>query len=189
MPDFLRTAHGAGADALLRAETPPLDEIPAPNAAHTEQGLALAAARGRPFQPGNAAASNRKPAMARAGLEVPGADPRWQSFERQGRRWAQRRCREMAVAHGGYLGCGPSSMIASAGLALASSRFAYAVGAASGDIATLKQAAQLADSARQQELTAVALAERECATRKANAPYEDDMIRISRMAGGDAADE
>ena len=183
MTQFLRTAHGAGADALLRCETPPLDEVPAANATDASQGLALAAARGRPFERGNAAGSLRKPRMAQAGLDVPGADPRWRAFEKQGKRYAQRRCRELAILSGGTLGAGPSSMIASAGLALAASRFAYAVGAASGDIATLKQAAQLADHARQSELTAVALAKLEATARAAALPPEDDMARIRRMAG------
>lgn len=182
MSEFIRAAHGNGASALLRVETPPLDELPTPNAHDTDQGLALASRRGRPFQPGNAAAANRRPKMARAGLEVPKGDPAWLRFEKQSRRWVQRRCRELAILHGGYLGSGPSSMLASAGLALASSRFAYAKGAETGDIALLKQGAQLADYARQQELTAVALAERESAGRKLTLPQETDLQRIERMA-------
>lgn len=171
-PSLIRTAHGAGADALIRVECPPLDEIPDPNAQDTAQGLALVSRRGKPFQRGNAAAKNRRPKLARAGLDVPAADPAWSKFEKQGRRYAQRRCRELAIQHGGYLGSGPASMLASAGLALASSRYLYAKAAETGENSLFKQAASLADSARQQELTAVALAEREAAAQKSKIdPY------------------
>jgi hypothetical protein len=174
MTSFLRTAHGNGADALLRVETPPLDEIP--NANRTAQGLAVRAARGRPFEPGNAAAKGRKPKLARAGVDAPQADPEWSRYETQGRRYTQRRCRELAVQHGGTLGAGPSAMLASAGLALAASRWLYARAAVDGDADLFKKAASLADSARQQELTAVALAEREAAARA-----EDDGAALAEQ--------
>ncbi len=83
--------------------------------------------------------------------------------------------------HGGTLGAGPSAVLASAGLALAASRYVYALAAESGDPTMFKQAASLADHARTAELTAVALAERE-----AQAIIEDpaDVVRRERLLTG-----
>ena len=166
MPDFLRTAHGTGADALLRAETPPLDEVPPLNAAHTAIGLALAAARGKPFVPGNRAAENRKPALALLGVPVETSDPRYRKALRKAASYRSRRVRELAVMHGGTIGAGPCAMLASAALALAASRVLYELAGERLDPKLFVQAARLADSARAQELTAVALASREAEGRK-----------------------
>jgi hypothetical protein len=167
-PEILRSAHGNGVDAILRAEDPPLDERPPLSAEHTAKGLALAAQRGRPFQPGNSAGSQRKPALALLGVPIAAADPRHRSAMRKAASWRSRRVRELAVHCGGYLGTGPATMIASAALALAASRVAYElaaekVGAEGMELAKL--GAHLADKARQQELTAVGLAEREARAR------------------------
>lgn len=164
-PEILRSAHGAGADALLRAECPPLDELPPLNAADTAVGLALRAGRGRPFERGNKAAVGRKPALALLGVPIEASDPRYRRALRKANAYRQRRVRELAIMHGGELGAGPSAMLANSALALAASRVLYELGSVTLDPATLKQAAALADSARQQELTAVALAEREAAAR------------------------
>lgn len=170
----IRTAHGNGASALLRAERRPLKDIPPLNAADTERGLAEAARRGRPFQKGNRAAENRRPVLALLGVPLEAADPRCRSALRQANALRQRRVRELAVAHGGYLGAGPSSMLGSAARALAASTLLYQLATEAlaekrtKDAAELfKTSAQLADSARQQELTAVGLAEREAKSRAA----------------------
>lgn len=76
---------------------------------------------------------------------------------------------------GGRLGSGPCAMLASAALALAGSRCLYELGAETLDAGLFKAAAALADSARQCELTAVGLAEREAAGR-----VEDDDDRLRR---------
>lgn len=172
---IIRTAHGNGAGALLRAETTPLVEISPLNPELTERGLAARKAAGRPFEPGNSAGKGRKPLLARMPPDAPTAHPRWTVYRKQASRYTQRRCRELAVASGGYLGAGPSAMLASAGLALAASRLLYELASIDMDPALFKQAASLADSARQQELTAVGLAEREAA-----ASYEDDATRVRR---------
>jgi hypothetical protein len=98
-------------------------------------------------------------------LELAKSDPRYQKALRQAQRYVRRRCRELAVMHGGYLGAGPSAMLASAGLAMAASRVLYELASETLDERVFVSAARLADSARQQELTAVALAEREAAAR------------------------
>lgn len=175
-PAFVRAAHGTGRDAILRVEVPPLDELPAPNAERTERALAVREARGRPFEKGNAAAAGRRPKLARM-PDSATAHPSWNAYEKQARRYVQRRCRELAVQTGvPSLGTGPSSLLASAGLALAASRVLYELGARSLDPCLLKDAAALADKARQGELTAVALAEREA---KALGIGEEDAASVA----------
>lgn len=160
-PSFIRTAHGTGRDAILRAEVPPLDELPPPNATRTERALAARAARGRPFEPGNAAASGRRPKLARM-PDIATTHPSWAAAQKQARRYVQRRCRELAVQTGvPSLGTGPSALLASAGLARAASVVLYEMAAQTLDAGLFRDAAALADKARQAELTAVGLAERE----------------------------
>lgn len=188
--NFLRTAHGNGASALIRTETPPLDEIPTGNAAQTQQALDVREANGRPFQRGNRAASGRKPKLARLGVDIPDtADPRYVACLRNAKRYVETRSRELAVETGGIsgkLGAGPSAMLASSGLALAASRFVYALAAEKSDPSMFTAAARLADTARQQELTAVALAWREAEAR--NDEPEDAATR-ERLAAQRARNE
>jgi hypothetical protein len=169
---ILRTAHGNGAAALLRAELPPLDEEPPPNADDTAHGLAETKRRGKPFTRGNKAAENRKPALCMLGVPLDAADPRYRSALRQANAYRQRRVRETAIACGGELGAGPSAMFASSGRALAASVVLYALAGELLAAGKTKEAAdlfatasRLGDSSRQQELTAIALAEREAKAR------------------------
>ena len=164
-PDPLHTAHGNGAMALLRVATPPLDELQPLNAGDTEAGLAAAALRGRPFQRGNRAGADRKPALCLLGVPIATADPRYRSAMRKAKSYMDRRRRELAIQHGGNLGAGPCAMLASGARALGASHILYELASVTLDPALFAQAAKLADSARGQELTAVALAAREHAAR------------------------
>lgn len=182
-PSILRTAHGSGEPALLRAETPVLDELSPLNAGDAERGLAAAKRRGKPFTKGNAAAKGRKPALAALGLEA--SSPLYRKALKKAERYRQRRVRELAVAHGGYLSAAVAAMIGSASRALASSLVLHEladellkVGSAKSNKAAanlLLQAARLADSSRQQELTAIAIAERES---KARPTTNDDLALL-----------
>jgi hypothetical protein len=171
--DFLEKAHGAGAPALLRARTPAIDEVTLPNASDTEQGLAIAERHGRPFELGNAAAKGKRPTLASLGIPIESCDPRYRSAVRKAKRYVDRRRRELTIMHGGELGAGPCAMLASSGLALAGSRLLYQLAGETMDTGLFAQAARLADSSRQQELTAVALAERE-----AHARADDDQADL-----------
>lgn len=181
-PKILREAHGNGADAVLRAEAPALDELPPPNAELTARGLAMAAERGKPFAPGNRAAANRKPALALLGVPIATADPRYRQAMRKAAAWRSRRVRELTVMCGGYLGTGPATMIASAALALAASRVAYELAAEAGakGLTLAKLGADLAEKARSAELSAIGVAEREAAAREA--ARRVDPIAEQRMA-------
>jgi hypothetical protein len=66
---------------------------------------------------------------------------------------------------GGGVGSGPSSMVASAALQLAASRFLFDQAGATGDAATFKLASQLANDSRQNLLASYELATREAAAR------------------------
>jgi hypothetical protein len=161
-----RTAHGTGADALLRVERPGFKDMPPMNAGDTAQGLAIAAARGRPFTADNEAAKGKRPALASLGVRIGTADPRYVSALRKAKRYVDRRRRELTVMCGGGLSSGPCAMLASAGRALAASVLLYELAGETLNAKLFAQAARLADQARQQELTAVALAEREAAAQR-----------------------
>ena len=69
---ILNLSHGKARDhgAELVAETPKLREIAPPNEADTTKGLETRKRRGKPFQKGNSAASNRGPDLARVGVDL-----------------------------------------------------------------------------------------------------------------------
>jgi hypothetical protein len=196
---LINPGHGtaAAAGALLVAERPPLDETAPPNAADTAAGLAEATRRGRPFTRGNAAAKGKKPALCLLAVPLEACDPRYRAAMRQANAYRQRRCRETAVSCGGTLGAGPSAMFASSARALAASVVLNTLAGellAAGDVkaasAMFATAARLGDSSRQQELTAVGLAERDRASRP-RAPGERRPWELTdeEIAAAAASDE
>lgn len=162
----MRRAHGKGADALVRVERKPLDEVAPLCAEDTEAALASAAKRGRPFEPGNAAAKNKRPALASvSGMPLDAADPAYKRALGWARRYRGRRVRELAVQHGGELSAGVCAIVTSSSLDMAASRYLSGLAAKTGDPALMIQASKLAQSSRQHELTAIELASREAAAR------------------------
>lgn len=168
MRNLIANAHGKGASALARVERPKIDDLQPLNVDDTDRGLALAERRGRPFEAGNSAASGRKPALCSLGVPIEATDPRYRSAMRKANAYRQRRVREVAVMFAGRLGAGPCAMLAAAARALAASIVlntlageALASGATDDATKLFLAAARLGDSSKQQELTAVALAERE----------------------------
>jgi hypothetical protein len=101
-PSFIRTAHGTAAEggAVLVAEAPPLDETPPLNATDTSHGLALRRVRGRPFQIGNTAASDRGPSLTRITCD-PNAPEEQQRVHRKAATLKSKRERELSVQYGG----------------------------------------------------------------------------------------
>lgn len=77
------------------------------------------------------------------------------------------RVRELMISHG-FVSSGASALLASASLAIASSRYLYEQAAAAGEgmLEILKTAARLADSARQNELAAWELCARESVAKR-----------------------
>jgi hypothetical protein len=184
----LRAAHGAGGDALIRVETAPLDELPKPNAEDTAEGLAMRAARGRPFQPGNSAAKGRRPALATtAGIPLDAKDPAYKQALGWAKRYRARRVRELGVMHGGELSAGVCAMLTSASLDMAAARYVTALSARTGDVEMLILASKLSMAARQQELTALELASREMHARKASRGPETQEDLMRRLGIGRTA--
>lgn len=167
----LRTAHGSYKDALVVVETRPVDELSALNGADTVRGITVEKESrtdlGR-FKRGNKVAAGRKPALASAaGIPVEAKDPRYTQSLRWARKYRAQRVRELTIQHGGYLSSGVCAMLTSSALDMAASRYLTilaAEGAPDGPT-LLKTASQLAASSRQQELTALEIAQREAAAR------------------------
>lgn len=93
------------------------------------------------------------------------ADPRYKRALLLANSYRKVRAKELYVMHG-HVSSGASALLASASLALAASRFLYEKVAETGDIALLKQAASLGDSARQSELAAWEMSAREGAAKR-----------------------
>lgn len=162
----LRTAHGTGADAVIRVETLPIDELPPLNAEDTLAGIALAKERGRPFERGNKAGAKRKPALVTiAGMPVEAADPDYKRALGWARRYRGARVRELAIQHGGALSAGVCGMLTSSALDMAASRYLTGVAAKTGDAEAMLRASKLSQSSRQLELTALEMASREAQAR------------------------
>ena len=164
-PTILRTAHGnaSASGAILVAETPVLDELAPPDPRRTAEGLAIRRVRGRPFQPGNRAASGRGPSLTRITTDDrPLCDPDAPEERQRSRRKAQslagQRIRELEVQYGGRLSTGVRvEVVAWARDVANAERYDRA-----GDAA---KAAALAEKASGHQLKAIGIAEREAAAR------------------------
>lgn len=173
----LRTAHGKAADlgALVVVETTPADELPVgvpaparPDADRTDQGkfapgpgTAALASEG-----GKARVEAEKFRRLLGLVELPEGHT-YTDYLRLARELRDDHAGDLA-AHvgGGRLSPGVSSIISSAALALAASRFLYDKGAELGSPKLLVQAARLADQSRTSLLTAHELAAKEAVARR-----------------------
>lgn len=177
----LRTGHGNGAGAP-HIEVLPIDELP-----QGVQGAALAEhtaerdADGR-FKPGartaqsaGGASSRETTALARR-LRVGGvvADERFKPFLKAASAFRRHHVTTLArTVGGGRCGAAPASIVASASLQLAASRFAFEV---LGDMAL---GSRLADASRQNLLAAHELCAKEAAAR----PKHDPLAAIRKRIG------
>lgn len=197
MRSLIVPAHGKGATALVRVERPKLADLQPQYAEDTDRGLAVARRRGRPFQTGNRAAENKQPSLARLGVEIPpeddGDDGSAPSLNRKALRKAEnlrrRLGRDMRVAYGGEIGAGPSAVLGAAARAYAAALIVYqraldasAACDAAGAAKLFATASTLDERAKQAQLTAIALAEREKAARDGQ-PKNDDDLAVFRKSG------
>lgn len=180
-PSLARTAHGTAdaGGALLVVETPPLDEVHPLNPARTAAGLALARVRGRPFQRGNTAASGRGPSLTRVTVAPDGSDER----RRVGRKAASlksRRERELRVMHGGWISTAVSVELV-----------AWAWATAWADVFDREgdavKAAGLREKASGHQLKAIAIAEREAASREQTTEQNPHAALVAALATDDAS--
>jgi hypothetical protein len=165
-----RSAHGSGSAALVRIETAPANEQPL-----GVQAITLESAGGerRPdgtFAPGartaqqagGLATRGKTRLAAKLGLARLSDDTAFAPYRRAATTFRRVQCAELArTVGGGVCGPGPSSIVASAALALAWSRYLSDVAAQSGDGELAVRAVRLGDASRQSLLTAHELCARE----------------------------
>jgi hypothetical protein len=177
----LRRAHGAGAGSLIRAETAPADELPAGVPADarpadpSDRGARGRFARGNTLaREGGKAKRGRSRLAARLGLAVLPDDSAFAPYRASASTFRRMQCAELArTVGGGVCGPAPSSIVASAALALAWSRYLSDVASATGDPDMATRAVRMADSSRTMLLTAHELCAREAESRaKVGAPVD-----------------
>jgi|HubBroStandDraft_2_1064218.scaffolds.fasta_scaffold137819_2 hypothetical protein len=171
----LRTGHGTGAGSP-RVEVLPADELPPP----------VAAARAEDTRPlnrrhdGKIADSHTAKALGKMGGEAKARkvrlvdslglatiaeDSTFGPYRTAAEEFVRAHLASLATQAGGDVGTGPSTMVASAGLQLAASRWAFDQAALAGDPALMKLGSQLANDSRQNLLASYELATREAQAR------------------------
>lgn len=183
----LRKAHGAGAGALVRVETTPADELPlgvqAPaqvSAGGERRADGTFAPGARTVQSAGGRATRGKSRLAaRLGLSSLPDDSAVRPYMASAATFRRVQCAELArTVGGGVCGPAPSSMVASAALALAWSRYLSDVAAATGDPDLAQRAIRMGDSSRQMLLTAHELAAKEAQSRSRVTGPQDLRARI-----------
>jgi hypothetical protein len=205
----LRNGHGTGA-GVPRVEVLPADELPSPVAAP----LAVAARPVERRPDGKLAGSEAARELGRRGGEAKARKVRlvdslglariagessFAPYRTAAEEFVVHHVACLAQQAGGEVGPGPSTMVASAALQLAASRWAFDRGGEMGDADLLKLGSQLANDSRQNLLAAYELAVREGkaraqagdawsaeARRKADEAYE---AKIAKEREQQAAEE
>ncbi len=172
----LRSGHGTGA-GVPRVEVLPADELPAgvPDDARPESPSDRGVA-GR-FAPGNslAAAGGRarrgtSRLAGRLGLATLPEGDAFAPYRRAAATFRRVQCADLArTVGGGVCGPGPSSVVASASLALAWSRYLSDEAARTDDPELAMRSARLGETSRQHLLAAHELCAREAQARRAKA--------------------
>jgi hypothetical protein len=172
----LRKAHGsfAAEGGTVVVEVPPVDELPplpplAPKRHHKGNGIEAGSERAKArARAGGLAKAAKGKHLGRLGLATLPTDPRWAIYLAAGEDLAKAQARRLARAYG-ELGPGPSSILQTAGLQLAASRY-YA------DKGELDRASKLGDSSRQNVLAAYHLAALEAGAKPKRAPSISSLI-------------
>jgi len=185
---MLRAAHGAGAPALIRVETAPADELPEgiPGEARTTSPTDRGA--GGRFAPGNSLArqggrskAGKAKLTARLGLADLAESADFAPYRKAAATFRRVQCSSLAATvGGGVCGPGPSSIVASAALALAWSRYLSDLAATTGDPELAGKAMKLGDTSRQALLTAHELCAREAQARP-RAPFDPLAAYMGRV--------
>lgn len=169
----LRSGHGNGR-GVPRIEVLPADELPAgvpgparPPATRDASGRFLPGPGTREIARKGAKAAHEARQLAQLlGLWDPPEGHPYAPYLRLSREWRDAHISQLAATvAGGAVGPGPASVVSSAALQLAASRYLSDLGAQLGDSKMLLDASRLADSSRQNLLAAHELAAREAAAR------------------------
>jgi hypothetical protein len=190
---FLRSAHGAARDGgrTVVVESPPPDELgagvvapPRPPVLRDAQGRLLPCPGLSELGRAGARALHESRQLSRLlGLWQPPESDAYHPYHRMAREWRDEHTATLAATvGGGTVGPGPASIVASAALQLAASRYLFDLGAQKGDARILASAARLADQSRQSLLSAHALCALEAKAKAASNPVSFPWMR--GWAGG-----
>lgn len=171
----LRSGHGRGA-GVPRVECLPADELPAPVAGdpvpvlRRENGTVADSASAKALGArGTPAKLWRARLVSALGLSDIAAESDFASYRTAGDAFVKEHLASLACQAGGEVGPGPSSIVASAGLQLAASRYLSDKAARDGDPSLFQAASRLANDSRQNLLAAYELAVREAQARSRGA--------------------
>lgn len=179
----LRTGHGKGA-GVPRVEVVPPDELPACVPAPSQPLTGVERRQdGTIATPEAARALGRRGGLVKAkrlrlarslGLSAEVMESEaFAPYRRAASAFRRHHTRDLAAQAGGHVGAAACSMVASAALQLAASRFLFDQAAMIGDPALFKAASQLSNDSRQNLLAAYELAVREAKARAEAAPTAD----------------
>ncbi|MGO9247459.1 MAG: hypothetical protein ACLP7W_02565 [Solirubrobacteraceae bacterium] len=175
----------------MRVETLPADELPEPVPAP-----AAKVPRGNPmFGPGNQFAKLGGLAKARKvrlidslGLAKIADDASFSPYRCAAEEFVSHHLAQLAMQAGGQVGAAPSTMIASAALQLAASRWCFDRGAQTGDVGWKTSGSKFANDSRQNLLAAYELAVREAKARaagpRASAPWLEEATSLGSTSLG-----
>lgn len=172
----LRSGHGAG-KGTPRIEVRPPNEQPQPVVAARVAAPSMPLARrqdGKIANSETARALGQKGGLTKArrvrlvdslGLKKIADDATFKPYRDAAEEFVSHHLGELAKSAGGSVGPGPSTMVASAGLQLAASRWAFDRGAEENDAALIKLGSSLANDSRQNLMAAFEMAVREAQAR------------------------
>lgn len=184
----LRNGHGTGAGAP-RIEVMPADELPQPVPPASSSAVVALTFRqdGKIADSETAREMGRRGGAAKArrvrlvdslGLAKIAEDSSFRPYRDAAEEFVSHHRGELAKQAGGELGPAPSTMVASAGLQLAASRWAFDRGATENDASFIKLGSSLANDSRQNLLAAYELAVREAQARAASSPASNPLAAI-----------
>jgi hypothetical protein len=173
----LRSGHGTG-KGVPRVEVLPADELPDGMPANAGVDNRAAAAEAGRFAAGNRrsvlggrAKRGTSRLTSRLGLATLSDGDAFAPYRRAAATFRRVQCSELARSvGGGVCGPGPSSVVASAALALAWSRYFSDLAASTGDAELAMRSARLGETSRQHLLAAHELCSREATARAATIP-------------------
>lgn len=157
---FVRTGHGAGKGAP-HVEVPPHDELPAPvpgepvPLARRDDGTIADSETARALgRLGGLARARRIRLVDSLGLARVAEDSAFAPYRTAADEFVEHHLAELARVTGGHVGAAASTMIASAALQLAASRYAFDRFAETVDSSWAKLGSSMADASRQNLLAA-----------------------------------
>lgn len=178
---FVRAGHGTGR-GVPRIEVPPADElaaaVPAPERTapvrRRSDGTIADSETARELgRRGGLATARRVRLVDSLGLAALAEDADFAPYRAGADAFVAHHLGELAQLAGGVVGSAASTMVASAALQLAASRFCFDRGAQSGDVALLRLGSSLANDSRQNLLAAYESAVRAAELRRDQATHAD----------------